>query len=47
MKACQRIILLLVVAAWTLGWAHRLAAQPRPTTELLIAWPGPGSTGHQ
>src|SRR5713101_1164045 len=39
MKACQRIVLLLVVAAWTLGWAHRLEAQPRPTTELLIAWP--------
>jgi peptide/nickel transport system substrate-binding protein len=39
MKACQRIVLLLVVAAWTLGWPQRLEAQPRPTTELLIAWP--------
>ena len=37
MKACQRIVLLLVVAAWTLGWTLRLEAQPRPTTELLIA----------
>ncbi len=39
MKACQRIVLLLVVAVWTLGWPQRLEAQPRPTTELLIAWP--------
>ncbi len=39
MKACQRIVLLLVVAVWTLGWTQRLGAQPRPTTELLIAWP--------
>jgi peptide/nickel transport system substrate-binding protein len=30
MKACRRIVLLLVVAACTLGWTHGLGAQPDP-----------------
>jgi hypothetical protein len=30
MKACRRIVLLLVVAACTLGWTHGLRAQPKP-----------------
>jgi peptide/nickel transport system substrate-binding protein len=30
MKACRRIVLLLVVAACTLGWTHGLGAQPEP-----------------
>jgi ABC-type transport system substrate-binding protein len=30
MKACRRILILLVVAACTLGWTHGLGAQPEP-----------------
>jgi ABC-type transport system substrate-binding protein len=30
MKACRRIVLLLVVAACTLGWIHGLGARPKP-----------------
>jgi branched-chain amino acid transport system permease protein len=39
MKSCRRIVLLPVVAACTLGWTQGLGAQPKPTEEVVIAWP--------
>jgi peptide/nickel transport system substrate-binding protein len=33
------ISLLLVAAALMAGWGRRLSAQPRPTGEMVIAWP--------
>jgi peptide/nickel transport system substrate-binding protein len=39
MKACRRIVLLLLVATCTLGWTHSLGAQLKPAAEVVIAWP--------
>jgi hypothetical protein len=38
MKPCHRMALLIMVAAWTVGWVSGLSAQPRPSGELVIAW---------
>jgi hypothetical protein len=38
MKPCHRWILLLVMAACTVGWMAGLSAQPRPSGEMVIAW---------
>jgi peptide/nickel transport system substrate-binding protein len=32
------LVLLLVGAALTVGWVHRLSAQPKPMGEVVIAW---------
>lgn len=34
----RRIALVLIVAALTGGWTHRLGAQPKPTGEMTWAW---------
>jgi len=34
------MIRLLTVAVWMGGWPHALVAQPHPTGEVVIAFPG-------